>query len=78
MASKGSSIIHAPHFSPKTTFLIFFLHPPAKRDKSVVSNDAFKTVLMIVRSSQWPLQTTVGGSVHCLSVYSCPDLGKTY
>lgn len=27
MDSQGSSIIHAPHFSPKTTFLIFFLHP---------------------------------------------------
>lgn len=50
MESQSSSIIHVPQFSPKTTFLIFFLHLVAKSDKSVVSNNAFKTKLMSVSS----------------------------
>lgn len=46
MASQGSSIIHVPQFSLKTTFLIFFLQHAAKRGESVVSNNAFKTGLI--------------------------------
>lgn len=50
MASQGSSIIHVAQFSPKTTFLIFFLHHAVKRDEAVVSNNAFKTGLINVSS----------------------------
>ena len=50
----------------------------AKRDESVVSNNAFKTGLINVSSEHQPLQAPMGESVHCLSVYSCPDPEESY